>query len=71
MSPFIPKLQKFITPLVTGIVVTSIGVSLIKVAMTDLAGGVNAADFGNPAHLSLGIIVIITVIIMNLSLIHI
>ena len=67
LSPFIPKLQKFITPLVTGIVVTSIGVSLIKVAMTDLAGGVNAADFGNPAHLSLGMTVIITVIVMNSS----
>ena len=48
LSPFIPKLKNIITPLVTGIVVISIGVSLIKVAMTDLAGGFNAVDFGSP-----------------------
>ena len=54
LSPFIPKLKRFITPLVTGIVVTSIGVSLIKVAMTDLAGGLAAESFGSPcSHLSL------------------
>ncbi len=67
LSPFIPKLKKFITPLVTGIVVTSIGVSLIKVAMTDLAGGLNATDFGSPSHLLLGMTVILTVIFMNCS----
>ena len=67
LSPFIPKLKKVITPLVTGIVVTSIGVSLIKVAMTDLAGGFNAPDFGNPSHLLLGMTVILTVILMNCS----
>lgn len=67
LSPFIPKLKKFITPLVTGIVVTSIGVSLIKVAMTDLAGGLAAESFGSPANLFLGLAVIVTVIILNCS----
>ena len=67
LSPFIPKLKKFITPLVTGIVVTSIGVSLIEVAMTDLAGGLAAESFGSPANLFLGLAVIVTVIILNCS----
>jgi xanthine permease XanP len=67
LSPFIPKLKKFITPLVTGIVVTSIGVSLIKVAMTDLAGGLAAESFGSPANLFLGLAVIVTVIVLNCS----
>ena len=67
LSPFIPKLKNVITPLVTGIVVISIGVSLIKVAMTDLAGGFNAVDFGSPSQLSLGMTVILTVIVMNCS----
>ena len=70
LSPFIPKLKNVITPLVTGIVVTSIGVSLIKVAMTDLAGGFNAVDFGSPFQLSLGMTVILTVIVMNCSQNH-
>ena len=42
LSQFIPRLQKIVTPLVTCIVITSIGISLIKVGMTDLAGGANA-----------------------------
>ena len=67
LSPFIPKLKKFITPLVTGIVVTSIGVSLIKVAMTDLAGGLAAENFGSPTNLFLGLAVIVTVIIFSCS----
>ena len=54
LSQFIPRLRKIVTPLVTGIVITSIGISLIKVGMTDLAGGLNAPDFGSPANLMLG-----------------
>ena len=49
---------------------TSIGVSLIKVAMNDLAGGFNAVDFGSPSQLSLGMTVILTVIVMNCSQNH-
>ena len=39
LSQIIPRLKRIVTPLVTGIVITSIGISLIKVGMTDLAGG--------------------------------
>ena len=67
LKPVYSKLKRFITPLVTGIVVTSIGVSLIKVAMTDLAGGLGAESFGSPANLFLGLAVIVTVIILNCS----
>ncbi len=38
-SRFLKHLKKFITPLVSGIVVTLIGLSLIKVGITDMAGG--------------------------------
>ena len=37
-SRFIPALKKIITPLVSGIVVTLIGMSLIKVGITDIGG---------------------------------
>jgi xanthine permease XanP len=52
---------------VTGIVITSIGISLIKVGMTDLAGGLNSPDFGSPANLMLGFFVIAVIVLMNIS----
>lgn len=67
LSQFIPRLKKIVTPLVTGIVITSIGISLIKVGMTDLAGGVDAPDFGSPANLMLGFFVIAVIVLMNIS----
>jgi xanthine permease XanP len=67
LSQFIPYLRKIVTPLVTGIVITSIGISLIKVGMTDLAGGLNSPDFGSPANLMLGFFVIAVIVLMNIS----
>lgn len=67
LSQFIHKLQRIITPLVTGIVITIIGISLIKVGMTDLAGGFNAPDFGSGANLALGGGVLAIIIILNQS----
>lgn len=66
LSQFIHKLQRVITPLVTGIVITIIGVSLIKVGMTDLAGGVRAENFGSPVNLALGLGVLVVIIALNL-----
>jgi xanthine permease XanP len=52
---------------VAGIVVTTIGISLIKVGMTDLAGGFNAPDFGSWNNLVLGTVVLTTIIVLNRS----
>lgn len=67
LSQFIFKLRKAITPLVTGIVITSIGVSLIQVGMTDLAGGFNAPDFGSAENLMLGLFVLTLIVVLNRS----
>jgi xanthine permease XanP len=53
--------------LVTGIVITLIGVSLIKVGITDLGGGFNAPDFGAPGNLALGAFVLVVIILLNRS----
>ena len=71
-SRFIPLLKKIITPLVSGIVVTCIGLSLIKVGLTDVGGGAwllaNKPDlFANPQNLMLAGIVLITIIVFNRS----
>lgn len=67
LSRFIGQLRRVITPLVTGIVITLIGISLIKVGITDLGGSFNAPDFGAPTNLALGLFVVLTIILLNRS----
>lgn len=67
LSRFIGQLRRVITPLVTGIVITLIGISLIKVGVTDLGGGFGAADFGAPGNLGLGAFVLVVIILLNRS----
>ncbi|MGF0242040.1 uracil-xanthine permease family protein [Rhodococcus sp. IEGM1300] len=67
LSRFVGQLSRVITPLVTGIVITLIGISLIKVGVTDLGGGFNAPDFGAPGNLALGLFVLLTIILLNRS----
>ncbi|OAJ94859.1 nucleobase:cation symporter-2 family protein [Vibrio bivalvicida] len=67
LSQLIDKLKAVITPIVTGIVITTIGIYLIKVGVTDLAGGFNAPDFASLENLMLGGLVLTTIVIMNLS----
>jgi xanthine permease XanP len=72
LSQVIGKLKKVITPLVTGTVITIIGVSLIKVGMTDLAGGQWLLDnkpefFASTENLFLGFLVMVSVIVFNSS----
>jgi xanthine permease XanP len=65
LSRCLGHLRRVITPLVTGIVITLIGISLIKVGVTDLGGGFGAADFGAPGNLALGAFVLVVIIGLN------
>ncbi|MFT4775805.1 MAG: xanthine permease XanP [Oleispira sp.] len=67
LSQFLHKLKTVINPLVTGIVITTIGFYLIKVGMTDLAGGFKAPDFGSLENLALGGGVLCLIILLNQS----
>lgn len=67
LSQFIGYLKAVITPLTTGIVITTIGITLIKVGMTDLAGGYGADNFGSPENLTLGFTVLFIVVLLNIS----
>ena len=59
------KMIAFFPPVVTGSVVTIIGVTLIPVALTDIGGGQGAVDFGSSLNLSLGFGVLLFIILMN------
>lgn len=68
----IEKIKRVITPVTTGIVITAIGLSLIKVGITDFAGGFNTLkqdpdNFGGLNHLAVGLTVVLTIVILNAS----
>jgi len=72
LSQFLGKLKRIITPLVTGTVITIIGISLIKVGFIDLAGGFwlmqNKPEFfASFENLSLGVLVLVIIIMANKS----
>lgn len=70
VSQFLVKLKRVITPVVTGTVITIIGISLIKVGFTDLAGGqwllTNKPEFfASFENLFLGVLVMGTIILAH------
>ncbi|KWX71812.1 nucleobase:cation symporter-2 family protein [Paenibacillus jilunlii] len=64
-APVYGKLLKFFPTVVTGSVVTIIGLSLIPVAMNNVAGGQGSADFGAPRNLLLGLITLLVILAVN------
>lgn len=68
VSRLLKYTKKIITPLVSGIVVTMIGLCLIKVAIVSCGGGYGAMEtgtFGSMQHLGLAGLVLISIIILN------
>lgn len=66
LSQFITKLKSLMSPIVTGCVIVTIGLSLTKVGLTDLAGGVGAEDFGSMQNLLLGGGVLVSVVLISI-----
>ena len=70
LSRFLHFTQKIFTPLVTGVVVVCIGLTLVKVGITDMAGGVPAIDtpaFGSPMNVGLSLFVLAIVTFCSVS----
>jgi len=65
ISSVFSKLVKFFPPIVTGSVVTIIGLTLIPVAINDMAGGQGSENFGNPKNLILSFGVLIFILLLN------
>ncbi|MCL6262936.1 nucleobase:cation symporter-2 family protein [Craterilacuibacter sp. RT1T] len=62
-SFFMPQIRKLFPPVVTGTVVSMIGLSLIPVAVDWFAGGQpGSADYANPEHLAIAFFVLVLVI---------
>jgi len=58
-------LRKFFPSVVTGTVVTAIGLSLISVGINSFGGGNNNNDFGSPTNLMIGLAVLIFIIVLK------
>lgn len=70
VSRILPYTRKVITPLVAGIVVTLIGLCLIKAGINSCGGGQAAIDdgtFGSIWNLGLAVLVLVTIIFFNRS----
>jgi xanthine permease len=64
ISKYFGKLVRFFPPVVTGSVVTIIGITLIPVAMNNMAGGQGSADFGSLTNLSLAFGTLLIILVL-------
>jgi NCS2 family nucleobase:cation symporter-2 len=61
----IGRVRHLFPPLVTGVVVMLIGLTLIPVGMDYAAGGIGAADYGAPVNLAVAAVVFLVTLVLN------
>lgn len=57
-------LVKFFPPVVTGTVVATIGISLLPVAVNNMAGGLGSPDFGSSANMTLAFTTLLIILVV-------
>ncbi|MDQ0245490.1 xanthine permease [Bacillus fengqiuensis] len=62
---FFGKLIKVFPSVVTGSVVTIIGISLVPAGIKNMAGGAGSPDYGNPQNLLLAFAVLVFILVVN------
>lgn len=65
VAPYFSKLLRFFPPVVTGTVITIIGVSLMPVAINWSAGGEGARDFGSLGNIGLALTVLVFILALT------
>ncbi|MNM65018.1 Uric acid transporter UacT [compost metagenome] len=65
IAPFMSRIVRFFPPLVTGTVITSIGMSLFPVAINWAGGGHSATTFGAVEYLALSSFVLAVILLIN------
>lgn len=65
LSRFIRPLMRFFPPLVIGIVVSLIGITLLPVSIDWIAGGTGSETYGSPLNLSIGLVVLLFTLLLN------
>lgn len=65
LSRFIKPLMRFFPPLITGIVVSLIGITLLPVSIDWAAGGFGAADYGSLKNLAVAFTIMLFTLFLN------
>lgn len=65
LSFFVKPLMKVFTPVVTGTVITLMGMSMMPVAFDWVGGGVGNPNYGNPKFVAVAIIVFVVILLLN------
>lgn len=65
LSRFIKPLRKFFPPVVTGVVVTLIGLTMLPVAVDWSAGGSGVSDYGSLKYILLSFVVMAIIVLLN------
>lgn len=65
LSRFIKPLMRFFPQLITGTVVTLIGITLLPVSMDWAAGGVGSSDYGSVENVSIAFVVMLFTLFLN------
>ncbi len=65
LAPAVGKLLRFFPPIVTGIVITSIGLTIIGVGINWAAGGVGNPDYGDPVYLGVSFAVLVFILLVT------
>lgn len=65
LSRYIKPLRKYFPPVVTGTVVTLIGLTLLPVSIDWAAGGYGAADYGSLLNISIAMAVLVVTVLLN------
>ena len=64
IAGFFGRLVKFFPPVVTGSVVSIIGISLLSVAINNMAGGQGAEDFASGSNIALAFITLLIILVI-------
>jgi NCS2 family nucleobase:cation symporter-2 len=65
VAPFVSRLLPLFPPLVTGIIITVIGISLIGVGINWAAGGVGNQQYGRPLYLGIAFLVLVSILLIT------
>ncbi|MEO8906549.1 MAG: nucleobase:cation symporter-2 family protein [Microbacteriaceae bacterium] len=66
ITPFFALIVRFFPPVVTGVVITVIGLTLMPVAASWMMGGNSAAkNYGDPANIGLGALTLVIVLVLS------
>lgn len=65
IAPYFSKLIRFFPPIVTGSIITIIGISLLPVAANWAAGGIGNPQYGAGSFIAIAAIVLLTILLIN------